>query len=390
MFIVKAKEWNGEMRSIGKVKKVIKRRIKNIIKPTIGGRKKIVIPFLVVALTTLLIFLNIQQNAVKSENVHDNENNEIQEQYNDPSIDGITENDMIENVKLSIPLSEYYIKNPGDAGNLYYIDEHKTLWGCGDNEFGQLGQGSQDWEFHEEMVKIAENVIHVDYSQKGFTIYLTEDNKLYGFGNGGVGALQQLEKFSGEEYCNGTHYAVTKPVLLLEDVVYARCGRDDIVAMKSDASVWTWGTLWYYGSSTHCYVEKPKKILENAVLLTGGLYNHAALLEDGTVWTWGYNYAGNCGISDEIFISQPRKVAEDIIMVWTDATPRYHVEILDIAEFAGEYPRGQENTIIQKKDGSYWICGLNVGTEEKILPIYFETTDITVICTHEFLPYDMK
>lgn len=246
----------------------------------------------------------MKQNEVKSENVHDNENNEIQEQYNDPSIDGITENDMIENVKLLIPISDYYITNPGDAGNLYYIDEHKTLWGCGDNEFGQLGQGSQDWEFHEEMVKIAENVIHVDYSQKGFTIYLTEDNKLYGFGNGGVGALQQLEKFSGEEYCNGTHYAVTKPVLLLEDVVYARCGRDDTVAMKSDASV----------------------------------------------WTWGYNYTGNCGISDEIFISQPRKVAEDIIMVWTDVTPRYHAEILDIAEFAGEYSRGQENTIIQKKD----------------------------------------
>lgn len=55
----------------------------------------------------------------------------------------------------------------------------------GSNRYGQLGQGTQDYDAHEDMVKIAENVVHVDYSLSGFTIFLTEDHKLYGMGNAG-------------------------------------------------------------------------------------------------------------------------------------------------------------------------------------------------------------
>ena len=58
---------------------------------------------------------------------------------------------------------------------MYRIDENGVLWGCGNNNYGQLGQGTQDVEFHSEMVKIAENVVHVDDSQSGFVIWLTED-----------------------------------------------------------------------------------------------------------------------------------------------------------------------------------------------------------------------
>ena len=68
---------------------------------------------------------------------------------------------------IIINIQEYYITNTGDSANLYYIDENKVLWGCGQNIYGQLGQGTQDNIFYEQAVKIAENVIHVDYSQDG-------------------------------------------------------------------------------------------------------------------------------------------------------------------------------------------------------------------------------
>ncbi|MCI8542330.1 MAG: hypothetical protein HFH95_03280 [Lachnospiraceae bacterium] len=42
------------------------------------------------------------------------------------------------------------------------------------------------------------------------------------------------------------------------------------------------------------------------------------------------------------------------------------------------------NTVIQKADGSYWVCGENVGTEEKT--VHGRETDYTVVCTHEFHP----
>ena len=70
----------------------------------------------------------------------------------------------------------------------------------------------------------------------------------------------------------------------MEDVTYAVCGRDDVVALKEDGTVWTWGTVYInggYQSSDVYFIEKPKQILKNAVVITGGWFHHAALLLDG-------------------------------------------------------------------------------------------------------------
>lgn len=311
-----------------------------------------------------------------------------------------------EPLNLALDITEHYITNTGDPSNLYYIDENNILWGSGRNEYGQLGQGTQNYEFYSELVQIAENVVHVDYSQKGFVIFLTNDHKLYGIGNAGCGALQQYDEFDWTRYINGENYIVSTPVLLTENVVYARCGRDDIVCLDENGTVWTWGTIYIEGSSLSnniCFIEKPEKILENAVLVTGGWFHHAALLQNGTVWTWGYNSAGNCGVADPAVVNEPRMVAENVVMVWTDlavdAYPqpgteefakawtgnlKYHTEYDNIAEFEDIYPRYLNNTVIRKADGSYWVCGENVGTKEKV--VSGAEGDYSVICTHEFYP----
>lgn len=308
-----------------------------------------------------------------------------------------------ERLNVSLDITDYYLTNTGDPSNFYSIDENSVLWGSGRNEYGQLGQGTQDYEFYSEMVKIAEDVVHVDYSQKGFVIFLTDDHKLYGFGNAGCGALQQYADFDWTKYTDGEHYAVTTPVLLIEDVVYACCGRDDIVCLKEDGTVWTWGTIAVGGylSDNEYFMGKPKKILENAVLVTGGWFNHAALLQDGTVWTWGYNSAGNCGIADLAIVLKPIMAAENVVMVWTDlavenypqpgiedirkawtGSLKYNTNQDNIAGFGEIYPKFLNNTVIQKADGSYWVCGENVGTEEKV--VSGAEGEYTVICSHEF------
>lgn len=292
-----------------------------------------------------------------------------------------------EELALEIDVSEHYITNIGDPSNLYHIDDNNVLWGCGKNQYGQLGQGTKDEEFHEDMVKIAENVIHVDYSQKGFLIYLTKDKKLYGLGNGASGTMAQFASYSEEVFYSYDEYSVTSPKLLLEDVEYARCGRSDIVAMKTDDSIWVWGLIWCRNAQTFCYQGWPVKVLENGALVTGSFYNHAALLNDGSVWTWGYNYSGNCGVEAMPEISTPQKVAENVVMVWTGSIEE-NVEYNNIDEFGGEYPRDMENTIIQKDDGSYWICGANVGKTSKVLPIYYEISEHEMVCSYKFVPYN--
>ena len=74
---------------------------------------------------------------------------------------------------------------------------------------------------------------------------------------------------------------------------------------------------------------------------------------------------------------------EDIVLTWTGSL-RYNMEYDDIAEFVGIGPRLLNNTVIQKADGSYWVCGENVGTEEKT--VHGREADYTVVCAHEFHP----
>lgn len=42
------------------------------------------------------------------------------------------------------------------------------------------------------------------------------------------------------------------------------------------------------------------------------------------------------------------------------------------------------NTVILKTDGSHWVCGENVGEQERT--VHGEEADYSVVCTGDFLP----
>ena len=386
----------------------IKGRIKNIA--SLRKMKKGVLAIVVLTVGVFivcLVYLAFIRKAVAPEE-HLDEETRVAE-----NAQILDQQEKLPRTEVWLDITEHYRTHVGDPSNFYYIDENNVLWGSGRNEHGQLGQGTQDYDYHREAVRIAENVIHVDYSQKGFVIFLTEDHKLYGLGNAGCGALQQYDTFDGNRYLNDEQYFVSEPYLLMEQVKYACCGRDDIVCLAEDNTVWTWGTVWCNSGAATLqtnmvsdglyFIPKPQKVLDNAVLVTGGWNNHAALLRDGTVWTWGYNSAGNCGVADIAVVSKPTMVAEDVAMVWTNLAlenypqpsaedialawtgkRQYNMEYDNISEFNEIYPKLLNNTVIQKTDGSYWVCGENVGEEEE--RVHGAEADYFVICTYQFLP----
>lgn len=283
-------------------------------------------------------------------------------------------------------IEDYYMKSCGDQFNLYTIDEDGVLWGSGHNEYAQIGLGYADEEFHEKKSKIAEHVVHVDYSQKDFVVYLTEEGKLYGLGNDSTYMLLQHTEMPVEDLAYPTKRYVTSPALLLEDVSYARCGRDDVVALKKDGTVWTWGMIWNYQSTGYC-ITMPQQILTDVKMITGGWFNHAALKEDGTLWTWGYNFSGNCGTDKATMIETPVQVAEDVQRVWTGLLNYSAKEddITDMEEFGNDYV---DNTIIKKTDGTFYACGMGVGDKSVVLPQYYEVSELDTVCSSEFLPLD--
>lgn len=366
--------------SMGESGKRLKERIKLIMK---FKEKNIIFPAVMISCLIGLISLfalNINLDGNQQTADEDMQNGTISSE--DISANEILADDGIDNtverLQIDINIQDYYSTNIGGPSNLYHIDEEGVLWGCGENFDGQLGQGPQGANYYEEMVKIAENVIHVDYSTHGFTVFLTEDHKLYGMGNADSGAL--LEYADTDTHSNN-EYIVCTPKLLMENVVYAICGSFDVACLLEDGSVWNLGTGFINGVAL-----EPMKMLEDAVFITGGV-NHAALLSDGSVWTWGANYVGNCGVSiwEKVFVRYPEKVAEDVVMVWTDTT-KYNVEYTEISE--AEYPQQRlENTIILKNDGTYWACGLGLG-EETLLHDLGDgelIEDIYIICSSEFV-----
>ena len=53
----------------------------------------------------------------------------------------------------------------------------------------------------------------------------------------------------------------------MEDVSYARCGLDDIVTLKKDGTVWTWGDNDYgnCGSDKADHFSEPQMVEDNVV-----------------------------------------------------------------------------------------------------------------------------
>lgn len=251
-----------------------------------------------------------------------------------------------EELQVSSPLriEEQYITDRATAWNHYYIDADGVLWGSGYNQNGQLGNGSYETDLDlgkMDAVRIADHVVSVDANlNNNFCIYLTDDGKLYGMGLNMAGLL--LGKDSVKQvYSDDDNDRVCTPVLLMENVRYARAGREAIVALQEDGSVYWWGqmrtTTSTYGSDYDAYwtVEEnpdnpvkmmylePHKVLENCVYVDISAWNGAAITENGDLYMWGLNIFGQCGVakSENVhdFVWAPEKVLENVSMVWLEA-----------------------------------------------------------------------
>ncbi len=71
------------------------------------------------------------------------------------------------------------------------------------------------------------------------------------------------------------------------------------LALKSDGTVWTWGTNWngWLGDGTKIDRLSPVQLkgLSDMQMVSAGAARSLAIKSDGTVWAWGYNVSGQLG-----------------------------------------------------------------------------------------------
>jgi alpha-tubulin suppressor-like RCC1 family protein len=208
-----------------------------------------------------------------------------------------------------------------------------SLWAWGENNFGQLGDGTTDNQSMPTRIGSENNWVSVAV---GFahTVALKSDGSLWAWGNNDHGQLG-----------DGTTDNQSMPTRIgSENDWVSVAGTSHTVALKSDGSLWAWGNNDHgqLGDGTTDNQSMPTRIgSENDwVSVAVGFAHTVALKSDGSLWAWGENNFGQLGDGTTDNQSMPTRIGSENDWVSVAA--------------------GFGHTVALKSDGSLWAWGENL------------------------------
>ncbi|MGC2423221.1 MAG: hypothetical protein WA666_02575, partial [Nitrospirota bacterium] len=208
-----------------------------------------------------------------------------------------------------------------------------TVWAWGDNEYGELGDGTTTQRNTPVQVGGLTGVTAVAGGYD-HTIALKSDGTVWAWGWNAHGQLG-----------DGTTTDRYTPVQVngLTGVIAIADGRGHTVALKSDGTVWAWGWNAHGqvgdGTTTDRYTPVQVTDLMGVTAIAGGIFQTIVLKSDGTVWAWGWNAHGQVGDGTTTDRYTPVQVSG----------------LTGVTAIAG----GGPHTIALKSDGTVWAWGYN-------------------------------
>jgi RHS repeat-associated protein len=196
----------------------------------------------------------------------------------------------------------------GGAHSLGLLTSDGTVWAWGTNHYGQLGNGTTVDSSVPVQVSNLTNVTAVSAGD-AHSLALKNDGTVWAWGHNEGGQLG-----IGTTSINST---VPVRVSNLTSVSAVAAGHDHSVALKSDGTVWGWGYNRYgqLGNGSNTDSSVPVQVITgNHSFLTGvtkiaaGNYHSLALKSDGTVWAWGSNALGELGNNSTTDSNKPVQV----------------------------------------------------------------------------------
>lgn len=202
-----------------------------------------------------------------------------------------------------------------------------SLWTWGNNEFGQLGDGTT---VSSPLPKqVATGFAAVSAGLK-YTLAIKPDRTLWAWGLNSSGQLG-----------DGTQQDRNIPTSIGSDYVAVSAGELHSAAIKTDGSLWAWGynLNGQIGNGTSSDPQlSPTKIGTDFVFVAAGYQHTLAIKNDGTLWAWGSNSSGQLGDGTTTARNTPVLIGSGFTSV----------------------AAGQSHTVALKGDGSLWAWGSNI------------------------------
>ena len=222
------------------------------------------------------------------------------------------------------------------------LAEGGTVWAWGNNDRGQLGIGTTT---PSSLPAPVPALTHVTAIAAGgaHSLALKNDGTVWAWGGNESGQL-------GDGTSTDSHHPVqvSTPSGHLTGVIAIAAGGGHSLALRNDGGVWVWGgpsfgQLANTASSDHSNValrvSTPTGDFPGVTAIAAGEDHCLALTRDGTVWAWGSNWEGQLGDGTSTFSAFPVRVSV----------------LAGVTTIAA----GSSHSLALENDGTLWAWGSN-------------------------------
>lgn len=213
------------------------------------------------------------------------------------------------------------------------VDKDNAIWSWGNNNHGQLGNGTRDKK--NSPIRVGQDsdwkTVSTGYNH---TVAIKKDGTLWAWGSNAHGQLGDntaKDRKTPVQIGNDTHWTQVSAGYMFS------------VALKKDGTLWTWGNGHYYQTGTNITLNRhsPTQLgsANDWKMVTAGYFHAMAVKENGTLYGWGKNKHGALGNGTETDLTVPTQIG--IASDWDYISAGYF-----------------HSTAI-KKDGTMWAWGRN-------------------------------
>ena len=221
------------------------------------------------------------------------------------------------------------------------LSQAGTLWSWGSNDRGEQGDGSHYQRISPGLVSAFSANTISSFSAGGlFSLASKTDGTVWSWGKNFYGELGRGQPAFGSSSDQPSPGIIPG----LSGVIYVAAGGDHGLALKSNGTVWAWGSnsrgqLGDGGTTNRVTPLQVIGLTGVVTAISASENNSLALRNDGTVWQWGNHNQSTGVLSDDPALTVPTQVGglNGIIAITTGVT----------------------HSLALKSDGTVWAWGFN-------------------------------